>query len=303
MNISQESQEDLVDAMLTVEVVSGLMLAKSEIAFDDLELKTSEIAVYWMQSMLNLPVVKGVINYWAQVPAELVSDELRKLAVKSEFSMLKVIDPKDCDDYLAIFRVALDRSTLAVGFVHADYQSTATIDVVLDESPKVFQYIYRDSPWVSKVITSEQIERASRLNATFMGLLPRDQVSQEAMDNNLGKGYAGWLALRGIGNLKLAAEYMKDGYWPESDGSDLNFKKPSTVQEAVGVLRTTKHLLEQSLNMYYLMNQPIEEVISLMANKDSIGFVREMYTDEELRPLMKTNRFLKGVFLEDELGL
>lgn len=136
-----------------------------------------------------------------------------------------------------------------------------------------------------------------------MGKLPRSQISQAALDTHLKTGHTGYYRLRGIGKLKLAAEYMQGGHWPEPDGYDPHLEKPSNVHDAFLAIQSSLDSRVVTMYMVYLMTQPIEEVIGLMGNHQFMFLVKEMYTEDELRPLMKTNSYLRGVLLEDALGL
>jgi hypothetical protein len=55
--------------------------------------------------------------------------------------------------------------------------------------------------------------------------------------------------------------------------------------------------------MAYVMTYPMDEVVPLMCERKLHKLVLEMYPKEALTPYMKKYRDLRGVALEEELGL
>lgn len=301
MKVSKGSFDRIKQNARASKVKSRIMRATTEIAFDDLEIKNQDVVNIWLIYMINLGR-KPVNFFWSQIPAEFLSDDLLTLAVRHDCSIFQHIVPKDPEEYIRLFMVAFRQDFSTAQYIHQDYRNAATVEAMLD-SPGVFEGSYNREAWVSNVMTPELIERASLRRVTFMGNLPRSQVSQAALDTHLEKGYTGYYRLRGIGRLKLAAEYMQGGHWPEPDGFDHPLEKPRNARGAFLAIQSTLDSRLVTMYMVYLMTQPIEEVIGLMGNHNFMFLVKEMYTEDELRPLMKTNIFLRGSFLEDALGL
>ena len=291
-----------MNAISEDDLINQLKSLVNEVTFDGLGFKTQNTAYHWFQAMVDLQI-KPVRFFWSQIDPALHSKDLLQLAVALDCTMLKDIGPEDVNDYLECFMSAFSVTSFSIKNLHPDYQTAKTIEAMLD-APGSFHRVYRNHPWIAKAITPELTERASQLNVLFMGHLPRTQISEAALASHLTKGFHGYFRLRGVGKLKLAADFMKCGHWPEPDGQyESHLKKPGSAQDAFASLRSTMDAKEAAVYMAYLMSQPIEEVIALMGNKNYMHLVKEMYTVDELRPLMKTNRYLSGVLLEDALGL
>jgi hypothetical protein len=59
----------------------------------------------------------------------------------------------------------------------------------------------------------------------------------------------------------------------------------------------------ESLHMAYLMTYPMDQVIPLLCEDKKARLVLEMYSKEALAPYVKKYRVLRGVVLEEALGL
>jgi hypothetical protein len=123
------------------------------------------------------------------------------------------------------------------------------------------------------------------------------------MSIHLAGSFYGFGLLRKESKLRLAADFLKISDWPESANPfELDKKEPKDAQEAFDVIETAQPNT-QAIYMAWLMNQPIEQVIALMTTRPKMKLAMEMYTEAELRPLMKNNRLLKAALLEESLGL
>jgi hypothetical protein len=286
-------------------LITRMKLSKAEMAFDQIpaELQTSDVAYHWLKAMIDLGV-KPVQDFWVQIPLELLTDKLRKRAVMASSEILKLIEPEDTEDYLQLFIFAHKSGDNAAQYIHPDYRMTATVEAMI-ESSVFFEKAYKANPWVAAVMTPELLERASQNYIRFMCDLPREKISQAALNAHLGKGYKGYLQMRGAKKLKLAAEHLKASGWPESDGIfEVEQAEPRNTPE--GFERLCENVLNArvfALNMAWLINQPMDEVLELMGNRRYMHLIREMYTFEELMPFMKTHKQLKGLLLEESLGL
>jgi hypothetical protein len=123
------------------------------------------------------------------------------------------------------------------------------------------------------------------------------------MSIHLAGSFYGFGLLRKESKLRLAADFLKISDWPESANPfERDKKEPKDAQEAFDVMETAAPNT-QAIYMAWLMNQPIKQVIALMTTRPKMKLAMEMYTEAELRPLMKNNRLLKAALLEESLGL
>jgi hypothetical protein len=120
------------------------------------------------------------------------------------------------------------------------------------------------------------------------------------LDKHLGTGYVAYRLLHDEGKLRLAADFLRAGRWPAPPGGSAKvMEKPQSLEHAL------ERMLEdewEELYMAYVMSFPVEEVAPLIGRKH-VEKAMQMYTTEELRPVMKMNRHLKAALLEESLGL
>jgi hypothetical protein len=246
----------------------------------------------------------SLTDCWDQIPPELLSDALRSYLVANDFELIKLIHPNETPKYLGLCLDAYAVHFSAAGLFHEDFQTSETVGELL-KIPKEFHLAYAEIPWVARVTTQEQLERAGMVNLHFMASLPDDQVTDAMLKAHLREGLrnSNFSTLRSRGKMKLIARFLGDGNWPFfDDPRDHIITKPKTVLEGLKRMASISHN-HQALYMGYVMTFPIELVISLMTTKEQTQLALEMYSDKELRPLLHTNSILKAAMLEEALGL
>ena len=111
------------------------------------------------------------------------------------------------------------------------------------------------------------------------------------------------LTLRARGRVGLLADQISAGGWPDNDYVK-DTVQPTSLADGVERLAASAPGKEhETLYMAYLMAQPMEEVIPLMCEQKLAKLALEMYSKEALAPYLKKYRVLRGVVLEDALGL
>jgi hypothetical protein len=254
-------------------------------AFADIpeHLKTQKVAAGWFGFIAHDDYLKIQEN-WQQIPKELVTDALRNTAIGMDAGIIKHIDPDDTDHYLALFAKAHATSFRVTKLLHPDYKNSQTVEAML-ESPGEFELSFLANAWVAEVMTAEQRETASRFSAKVMARLPVDKISENALYIHLCEGVIGYHYLREVRKLRLAADFLRSGHWPElSDHVVGTQDRPKDASEAFRLVNEPENALVQSLNMAFLMTYPIEEVMALMTTRKLVKLAMEMYTEEELRP-------------------
>jgi hypothetical protein len=264
-------------------------------------LKTTRVAGEWFSFM-------GDIDYdseskaWRQIPLHLVTDDLRFTAIDLEPEIFQYISPDDTDRYLDLFFKAHNRTFLATQYLHPNFRNTETVGVMMASGE--FERSYWDNRWIAEVMTADQVESASRMSAKIMVKLPVEQISAKALSIHLTDSFWAYGLMRTEGKLRVAADFMRSDRWPESANPfESGKREPESVAQAVDLLMDTTAHNTQAVYMAHLMNQPFEDVMALMTTRQHIKLAIEMYTEAELRPLMKNNRLLKAALLEESLGL
>jgi hypothetical protein len=264
-------------------------------------LQTERVAQEWLTILSNLNF-DAVFHYWKQIPSELITDDLRKRALGLDARLIQHFDPRDTEQYLDLFIAAYKCTSLIIPLINPDFRTSETVEAML-ALPREFERSFQKNPWIAEVMTADQLEKASRLSAKIMAGLPIEKISPEALYIHLSIGFDGYLALHRKGKLRLAADFLKQGYWPEPDDTGLKIEKPEDAAQGLSLLMGIDFGTDAALYMAYLMTHPIEDVLSVMKTREHINYLLEMYSPAELRPFVKTHRHLKAALLEESLGL
>jgi hypothetical protein len=273
-------------------------------AFADIpdELKTQLGAGLWLKAMKTTGIGKFV-DYFEQIPKAFLSQGLLKFVVQWDVRLLANIDPSDSPDYAELCLEAFKRSYLAANYFHEDFRTAQTVASLMKGMPSVIDSVFEDVPWIMGISTPDLIEAAALSNLYFMAGLPDEQISDAALSKHLAWD-GNFQALRANGKLHLAAKHLKTGAWPEPLAkSDPKQPKPRTLESAFNHMLSKAMNSRQALYMANLMTYPIEEVMPLIQTRQHVSMAMEMYSAEDLKPFMKTNRHLKAAILEESLGL
>jgi hypothetical protein len=276
---------------------------KGFLRFEDLPDNCQNLygASRWFKSVapLNFADVCGLFQ---QLPSKFVTEELRAFAICEDARVIGLIDPADTADYFGLCGLAYRTDYKSAALFKQEARTKEAIEMMMISWS--FVSTYSICPWIAQSMTPDLIEKASIANMNFMLTLPRDQISQAALNTHLGHSFSNYSYLKKAGRLRLGAEYLQQGVWPEATGPfEDNLKKPGSLEEAFS------ELIKPGLNdwpevyMAYLMSHPIEDVIAAVTSPSHAKNVLEMYSEQELRPHIKNNRLLKATLLECSLGL
>jgi hypothetical protein len=104
----------------------------------------------------------------------------------------------------------------------------------------------------------------------------------------------------------VLVEIIKDGFWytPEIEFTPGDWSKPQTNEEAIERALCCKDTTgARYFLMSYLMAQPIRDLIPLLRPRSRKALMDELYTADQLRPLIREFPHLKGGILEADLGM
>ena len=258
--------------------------------------RTPEGACSWMSTRLSSSFTP-VIELFSQIPAELVSDDLRQIALMKDVEFLNHIDPGDTEKYLDLYISAHRKGGDSIQ-PHSDYQTASTVERMMAYDT-CFEVSFFKQSWIADVMTQKQCDVACERHIRIMVKLPMERVRHNALEKHLKRGNTGYICLRREGKLKLAGEYLKSGTWPSQDDQP----EPKNLQEALEMAVSDSPGVCADVYMAWVLAQPIEQVIPLMTSPALIDLAFELYSESELRPFFNTNRHLKAAFLESALGL
>ena len=273
--------------------------------FDDLPAHHKNLygAFQWLKAMVSSSGQAFSPHYFDQIPLRFVTDALRKYAVSCDVRSLSLIDPEDTEQYLSLCLLGYQTHFNAVRFFHEVACTQDTVEAMLDE-PRNFWSSYKAFPWIAQVMTPALNEKASMANLDFMLTLPDAQISGAALQKHLTPDYFSYTALRAFGKLRLGANYLREGSWPENYSSvGTSRAKPSTIEEAFTFIFNEDLHVFVALHIAYVMTHPTEAVIEHVVSQAHAKLVVEMFSDDQLRPHIKKNQHLKAALLEESMGL
>jgi hypothetical protein len=251
-------------------------------------LQSGEVAEEWFVSMIQVKK-KPLEDCLSEVPPKFWTAQFMTTVANSGCNILRYIDP------------GRDPMHLNIGMMCArvNYKNLVSLDPKYNA--REIDVIARDFPWVRDHMPASVVHFCC-LNIDFaMGykVLP-DGVGKEIMTN----GY-GFNKIRAHGRLDVLAEQIAEGEWPTIlPKSELPGPKPRSLENGIGFISQCMSGSDrESLHMAYLMTYPMDQVIPLLCEDKKARLVLEMYSKEALAPYVKKYRVLRGVVLEEALGL
>lgn len=265
------------------------------------EFLTQEVVNEWfLQRQHKDP--ESLADCYQEIPLKLRS---RQLILWAAADGLNVLDGLDVNhpDYIGF----------AHACVRANYQHIASVD------PAVRQEILPDFcfnnmglihridklfPWFRDEISQETFENCC-MNVDFALDSPIEKIPESQLIEMVVKNYSAYPAFRKRGLLHVIADRMKAGDWPE-EVSDLAFAgiKPTSLEDGVNwITKCTPDQDHETLYMAYTMTYPMDQVVPVMSGRRLQRLLFEMYSMESLQPYLNKDRALRGILLEDSLGL
>lgn len=136
------------------------------------------------------------------------------------------------------------------------------------------------------------------------------QVSDEVFINGVFENPDHADQLVPMGRFDLLVEVVKRGFWPNVNSTDdplaVSRMKPSSVTDAAEKYKVCADAGRQSTKDYlaaYVASNDTEEVLTQLTGGGHRSLLTAAYTLDQLRPFMKKFRYIRGMVLEQELGL
>jgi hypothetical protein len=265
-------------------------------------LRDSDVAFMWLYSSINL---RSQSSEWSlqQIPKHLVNDKIRRLAVESGVRALKFIDPKDTDIYLDLVLIAT--ATHGHGFmvVHESFRTTETVNAILDHDPKHMTLLGLGQQWIKPLLTQEMIDRVGASNYTFamnVGIQKVAWASAKAMLLNNAVYYADLITR---GHRNLLDKMVQEGGWPERIQNRKPYKPKGIFELASIITQSKEGSSDRHLYCALLKTFPTDRVLKVMYTKEQRKILLDVYPPEVLLAHAKKNKPLRGMLLEDALGL
>jgi hypothetical protein len=241
------------------------------------------------------------------------SDGLLEFAVKYDPKALNLISPADTGIYQSLCVQAYAGDFEAAGLFHETFRTSETVLLML-EAKGDFYESYKRFPWIESVMTPSVFKKATRNSFEFLLSRPVSEISVPTLNVWFGVGTGHYQRARKDGRLDLPATLLKSGLWPRifkvletdvhGDLVDIEAEeRPDTLKRGLELVVETPEYSLCGVYMAYVKSFPIAEVIQQMDHRKYMPYALELYTQEELRPLIHTNRHLKAALLENALGM
>jgi hypothetical protein len=271
--------------------------------FDDIpkHLQSDEMALEWFLAMMAVPGERP-LDLFLQVPSELWSQAFLVAVSGSDCNMLA---HKDLD----LGKNSLYQS-VGLNCIRKNYKHLSSLDpkyrtMVAEHLAWNFDYkvhlVDREFPWFRDHLDPGELERC----CTNIHFALDTKDLPESMRRRILINGENFHIIRARGRLGLLSEQIAEGEWPKTLTS-LDFAGPMPISLEDGIhkiVESAARVDQQALYMAAVMTYPMDEAVSMMCERRLHKLVLEMYSQEALAPYLKKYRDLRGVVLEDALGL
>ena len=288
MSIKQQfsSKDDVLEAIFTDGFRHFADIPK--------EFLDADIAFQWLSKSGD-----PVEAHYAQIPHKWRSDDLLDFVAREGVNILKDTSPAQTQRYPALVMLCVGHDYKCLLDVHPQYRSDQwLVKGVCNRFPLTLSKVVNDIDWFASAMSDDLFDECCRDNLQFcLDVLP-DLMRKNIVEYVNLDSRKKLLLLRSCGRVDLIAEKITVDQWPEQ------YDEPKSLAEAVdAVLDCRPGYYTETLHMGYVMLYPIEDVVPAMKGARLKKLLLEMYPAEDLKPFMNRDNVLKGVLLDDALGL
>jgi hypothetical protein len=265
------------------------------------EFQTHEIANEWFLQKQHKNT-EPLADCFRQIPQHLRSIELVRWAADDGINAIEGLDAQH-PEYQELAQICVLKNYQHIVSVHPDVRQALLPVFCAIHITKIHQ-VDKEFEWFRSALTPECL-RICTQNIDFFLDTPEEQITTDISQYTMTQNFCVWLAygLRKRGKIHLLAERIAAGDWPK-DNYVKNIEKPISLLNGRYKLTASESGKEhETLYMAYLMSYPMDEVVPLMKGRRLQKLLFEMYSTEALAPYLKKSRELRGILLEDSLGL
>jgi hypothetical protein len=242
---------------------------------------------------------------YEQIPANCRTFDFMCKAATFRCDVLKDATPEQYADYEGIARTAIVHSWIALHDLDLRFREKMVGDILSCWNTRI-DAIVRSCKWLLELIPDDLVEVYAGNNMLFA--FEAQHRLQEPLQryvclNRLSRTSAELKAIREMRRLDLLADKIREGHWFRGEKY---FKpdQPNSLQEGILWLNGASGAPHyETLYLCYVMTYPIEEVVPAMEGSRLKKLLLEMYSAEALAPFMKVDAGLRGVMLEEAMGL
>jgi hypothetical protein len=223
-----------------------------------------------------------------QVPQKWRNDKFLRVAAKVGCRVLKGLDPEKTPIYRELIEICSVDNSGAFRDIAPSFRNKEGIEFLLSEYIFRLDSLFKDAPWVLAALSDNVI---LELVSQSMDMSSCDDV----------------VTLRHVARLDVAAKRFATGAWLDLYPMK-TVARPESLMDCISQLNgmdmtDEDSFDEESVLMGFAMSHPIDQLVPLMTTRRLQKLLFEMYSTEALAPYLKKSRALRGILLEESLGL
>jgi hypothetical protein len=272
--------------------------------------KNADIVLYWMKkcraNSSKVEMQLSAIFLYRDVPFNCMTDDFLRIAAECGCPVIHNIKPEQTAIYRDLLYLCVDGSYSWLKYVDPAFRSEELLEYVFSRHASNCRTWAYDNDWVIEVMSDDLFERCCQVSFIFALNAPAHRIK-----GDIGR----FLNLREfnpdvIYHLRFKRRFdliaakigVADDPWPIPDKYWVT--RPSSVSDMVALLEGSEPgSLNETIYMSCMLLVGIEKVVSLMASNRCKKLLLEMYPMEALAPFMKADVGLRGVLLEEAMGL
>ena len=282
--------------------------AKDPVNFSDIncippEIADAEVYQAWYEHVVENRGAGADLTL-AEIPLRFVTDDLRRQAIKGTVRSLIYIKPDEVEPYEDLLIYGLKESRGAFMMMDESFKTVQFLNRVIEEVPSAFDLEWNSQAWIYELLSTEMKERILLTNVQFALSLPDGEVSKEHWTHLCKTSMYCPEILEGRGRLDIFSEFLREGNWPDLDPEIINFKRTEDITEIADLFtQIPDEYYEHRLYQAKLLTFPVQDIVKAMDSLPKVNRLMQLFPEAELRNHMRFNRTLRGMLLENDLGM
>lgn len=252
-------------------------------------------------------------NYFDQIPDELVTDELRKIAIKSNPEQINFMRPEDTPHFNGLMAMALRESPGIMSLIDLSLIAPSVFANFITErgiamhcypgNKNSLAYFMEKRVWASDSERIQYINDAVIFNQSVFSHFNIDDITDETIVKSWVRGNTSYSFYHKIEKAGREAVYRKmalEKTWPGG------MERPKNLMHAVWmVMRLDESDIgEWPMVKAYIQNHPVADVCRYMTkSKGRVDMLYELFSAEEILPYIDGNSMAKSQVLKNDMGL
>jgi hypothetical protein len=274
-------------------------LTSGEIDFD--------MEVHGQDQALLDQIAESSSSAFKKIPVELITEKMKDMSivnicimhaeeqchVKNDYEQ-SAINLMGMGAHISSFHRDLLTEKIAHCALEYNISSTLTFRDQLNESqkalftPDMLKYAFENAPETVKKLSREEVEQIG--DETLLSVFMKAQVFAYSLFQ--------------IGKPKLFSQVVAAGAWMYPGVFNEN-PRPSDLGETIRKRMKLENFMHKEIAYYnaYIASHPLIDVAPLMKSTARRKVLLEIFPAQELLQVFKDDREMKGLILEEEMGL